>query len=451
MDFDLPNWKKLGDVQWGSHPLLIFEKDNFLLLLLAEKRGDRTIGFACSACKTYKIQGDSSNLDLVHFPTELTVIKKLNASYPSSYLLAYTRPSYASFSESAVLTCAESHFKQLQELHCDVKSACKVNLIEPSKEENELLTSPDLLFSLLSSLRSAAKPQSARSAVGIDLKGDEVMCSVPSLSLGLVAGGSKEQRLHVLHLLSEEVLQQNAVVIIFDTCNKFAGLAHPNALDLKKFTAFSLPGLPAGFPTREITPGKNAFVSLSSFSPSSILAPFGLQENELTKHLSKSLENSMEEIQDSELKQFTQLKLNRIMRLISFSLQGIFALGKPVLDVSYSLGKVLHVNLTNCSPEARAFFCMGLLKELEKVNNPVFLLFEQDASEITSLLKLSIDKFLGSNVSILCHCEDENDVPFVKSADFFVEIIDQDVAITREGKPPVRVKLRPTYSACTEL
>ncbi len=449
MDIDLPKWNKIAEVQWKEKPLLFFERENSVLMLLAEKRQDRTIGFACSACKPFVVNGDSSKLDLVNFSNEVTLVKKLNAGQHASFLLTFTNPTYVQFSKNSLMQAADMHLKQLSEASYDVKNAYDVALKEPSPEENPLLVDSSFIFSFLSLLRSSAKRLTSSNSIGLDLRGEKVLCSVPSLSLGVVAGGTREQRLHCLHLLSEEALLQNACVLIFDSRNAFLGLSKASNFDLSEFTAFSLQGLPAGFPLREITPGKNAFVSLSSFSPSSLLAPFGLHDLEISKYLALFLEkNSFE---NTELTQFTGLKVQRIGKLLLLLFQGIFS-DNVSPEFSHSFGKVLRVDLSKCSQEAAAFFAMGLLQQLEKTSKEkqVFLLFEQDASQVKTLVEMAVDKFLGSNVSILCHCEDENDVPFVKSADFFVEVIDKDVALTVAGKPPQRVKLRPAYSACSE-
>ncbi len=453
MDIDIPSWKKLADVQWGDHPLLLFEKDDSLLMLLAEKRSDRTIGFACAACKPFIVKGDASTLESIHFPTELTIVKKLNAGEAQSFLLAFTKPTYAQATDAGVVSAAEQHLKTLAILAADVKRLSTiVTLADPLPGENPLLSDASMLFSFLSFLRTAAKPQSAfKSIVGLDLKGDAVLCSVPSLSLGLVVSGSRQQRLHVLHLLAEEALQQNTDVLIFDTGSRFAGLSKANSVDESEYLSFSLPASAAGFSMKRIVPGVNAFVSLSSFAPSSLLAPFGLTtETDIGKPLEAWLANGATGSVDADASQFTRLKANRVAKLLSLSFQGVFSHTRSILEGGHSLGKVMHVDLSCCSPEAASFFCLGLLKELEKHDKPVFLVFEQDAVQVKSLVELAVNKFSGSNVSLLFHSEDEADLPALKSADFFVEVLGHDVAITQGGKPPQRVKLRPTYSACSE-
>ncbi|MFH1247010.1 MAG: hypothetical protein V1644_01390 [Candidatus Micrarchaeota archaeon] len=461
MDFDLPEWNSLAQIEWAGQPLLLFEKNNEVLMLLAEKRQDKTIGFACSACKPFIVKGDSANLDLVHFSTEVTLIKKINASNPESFLLAFTKPTYVQFSKNAILQTADLHSKQLNELNYEVKNLSNVTIAETDKENNPLLGDPSLLFSFLSMLRSAAKPQALQSVVGLNLSGEKVTCQIPSVSLGLTVGATRKQRLHVLHLLIEEVLQQNVTVVIFDNDNSFAGLSRARdektgGADVNDFKRFSLPGLAAGFPFHELAPGKNAFVPLSTFSASTLLTPFGLNDSEVGKYI----ENNLAEVNvpanvnadvnnSSGLNQFTALRVNRTLKVMSKCFQGIFSNGGNV-QVSNSFGKVLHINLSQCTDEAKVFFSLGLFKQLEKAESPVFLVFEEDADKIKPLLEAAVNQFLGSNVSILCHAEHENDVPFVKNSDFFVEVLENDVVITQAGKPPQRVKLRPTYSACSE-
>ncbi len=448
MDIDLPEWSKLAEIDWSGQPLVLLERDNAVLMLLAEKRLDRTIGFACAACKPFVVKGDAAKLDLVKFSTEVTLVKKLNASSPESFLLAFSKPSYVQFSKNSLSQAADMHVKQLQELNYEVKNSTSVTLAEVENGANPLLGDPALLFSFLSMLRSAVKAPGLQSVIGLNLAGEKVTCSIPSVSLGLAVGGTKPQRMHALHLFCEEVMQQNGTVVVFDTNNSFAGLSRPSGAELADFTAFSTPGLAAGFPVHEIIPGKNAFVKLSEFTPAALTAPFGLTGSEIAPHVETVLYSGKVDLVEG-LNQFTALRVNRVVKVMQQCFQSVFATNSNI-EVSHSLGKMLHVNLSKCSEEAKAFFSLGVLKQLEKSEGPIFLVFEQDAKEIKTLVELAVNKFLGSNVSILCHSEDENDVPFVNSADFFVEILDKDVAITLAGKPPQRVKLRPTYSACSE-
>ncbi len=451
MNIDIPEWNKLAEIEWSGQPLVLFEKDNAVLMLLAEKRQDRTIGFACAACKPFLVKGDAAQLDLMRFSTEVTLVKKLNAATPECFLLAFTKPTYVQVSKPAFSQTAELHLQQLQELNYPLKSSSSagVSLVEAEHGDNPLLGDPALLFSFLSMLRSAAKPQGTQSVLGLNLQGEKVACSVPSLSLGLVVGGVREKRLHALHLLAEEVLQQNATVIVFDTSNRFVGLSRPGNAELAEYTAFSLPGLAAGFPVQEVTPGKNGFVPLSSFSPSTLLVPFGIGDSEFAPLVESALSKNEWQFQQEGVNQFTSLAVNRMLKVMLQCFQGFFS-QKGNFEASHSLGKAIHVNLSQCTDEAKAFFSLGVLKQLEKTEQPVFLVFEQDANTIKPLIEAAVNKFLGSNVSIICHCEDENEVPFMKSADFFLEVLDKDVALTLAGKPPQRVKLRPTYSACSE-
>ncbi|MDP3742240.1 MAG: hypothetical protein Q8R15_02920 [Candidatus Micrarchaeota archaeon] len=454
MDIDIPEWSKLAEIEWSGQPLVLLQRDDTVLMLLAEKRLDRTIGFACAACKPFVVKGDAAKLDLVKFSNEVTLVKKLNASTPESFLLAFTKPSYVQFSQNAISQAANLHVKQLQELNYEVKNMASVTLGEVENGSNPLLGDPALLFSFLSMLRSAVKAPGLQSVVGLNLAGEKVSCSIPSVSLGLTVGGTKPQRMHVLHLLCEEVMQQNGTVVVFDTNNSFAGLSRPSGAELTEFTAFSMPGLAAGFPVHEVIPGKNAFVKLSEFTPAALTAPFGLTGSDIAPYVEKAFQSgSMELLNEANatngLNQFTALRVNRVVKVMQQCFQGVFASNSNV-EFSHSLGKMLHINLSKCSEEAKAFFSLGLLKQLEKSEGSIFIVFEQDAKEIKTLVEFSVNKFLGSNVSILCHSEDENDVPFVNSADFFVEILDKDVAITLAGKSPQRVKLRPTYSACSE-
>ncbi len=457
MDISIPEWKKVADVKWGEHPLALFEKDNTFLMLLAEKRDDRTLGFACSSCKPFLVTGDYSKLDLVHFPSEVTILRNLNASSKTkqNHLLVFTKPTYVPFSTAAISAAAEQHTADLNSLDYFVKNLGKdVTLTSVVGDANPFALDSSLLFSFLSFIRTASKPAASPSLIGLDLKGEKVLCPISSTSLGLVVGGTKQQRLHALHVFAEDAMQQNANVIIFDTTNSFTGLSRPSSTELNEYVSFSMPGLAAGFPMRELIPGQNAFVSHSSFSTKAMLAPFGLVDTELEKYLEKGMQNAPSTLPDfSEIdtNQFTKLRLTRVAKLIQTSFQSVFGNSTPIIDQGHSLGKVLHINLSKCSPESSIFFCLGLVKQLEQNEKPLFIIFEQDAAEIKPLAELYVNKFIGSNTSVLCHSEHEDSVPFVKSADLFVEIISNDVAITQGGKPPQRVKLRPTYSACTEL
>ncbi|MFH0713680.1 MAG: hypothetical protein V1722_03965 [Candidatus Micrarchaeota archaeon] len=450
MEIDLPKWKKLVEMQYDAHLLQIFEKNNALLMVVPEQRSDRTIGFACTACKPFIAKGDVSSLSATRFPSELTVVKKFNAGVEQSFVLAFTKPSYARNLKASLAAVARLHEKALIDVQENVKSACKnIELTDAvnANGENAVLADSSLLFSFLSHLRSAAKQQQSQSIIGLDLKGDAVTCSVPSLSLGLVVGGQTRDRLHVLHLLMEEALLQNTNVIVFDTCDKFVGLSQPSSIDINDFISFSLPGLAVGFPVQEISPGQNTFIPLSSFNTGALLTPFNLHENEITPFLEKAI--SEKTVPDAP--QYTQLRVQRMAQTVKQAFQGIFTETVHELPFNNGIGKVFHVNLSKCSKEARLFFAIGLVKELQKVEKPTFLVFEQEACELKTMLELTVDAFAGSNVSILCHCEHENEVPLLKSADFFAEVvIGSEVAITQGGKPPQRVKLRPTYSACSE-
>ncbi len=449
---ELPQWKKLVDVQNGDHPFMLFEKENTVLMLLAEKRLDKTIGYTCSACKPILLEGDAAKIESLDIPEELPVVKKSAGTGSKAFLITSTNSSYVQPSQKSVIIASRQHEKHLASIHQEVTQlATDVTLVEPPTGQNPLLTDTSLLFSYLHSLKTTQKHNlhPAQSLIGKDRNGDAVYCAVPSLKKGVVVGGTRQQRLHVLHLLTEELLQQNTNVAILDSTNSFLGLSKPNNLEVADYAAFSLPGLSTGFSMRELTPGKNAFVSPIHFSADFFVSAFGLKDSELEAYFAKAIEaGGIDKVNEAKANQFTQLQLARIAKLIHLSLQGIFSHTSSG-ESSSQLGKAIHVNLSKCTEEAAAFFTIGFLEQIDKTK-PLLLVFEQDDKKVRPLLELAASKFTGSNISILCHAEHEKDVPFYKTADFQIEMLANDAVITQKGNAPQRVKIRPTYSACSE-
>ncbi len=114
-------------------------------------------------------------------------------------------------------------------------------------------------------------------------------------------------------------------------------------------------------------------------------------------------------------------------------------------------GKVFHVDLSTSPPETQSLFVLGVLRELAGNKSKLLVAFEQDASEISSVIELAASTFVGTEISLAAHCEHEEDCKQLATADLMVELIGEHAVVTQAGSPPKRIELRPAYSQCSEV
>ncbi len=480
MEMDLPfgPWEKIFSAQWKNYPLQILENpDHLLLVLLFEKKDNEVSGILVLQRKPFLIDGDLSKVMLAQ-KRDLTFIEKRSAASTQSYVLIDATPGFVAYQQEALEAEIAKQYAELESVGKLLKKSLEgtghVKVTDAKKADTTqmqpLLGDPASLLALLQGKAVPLAESDAKAPLGMDLHSQVADVPLQKMRGSTVVGGTREKRLHVLHVLIENALLNHTPCLVFDTQNAFAGLASPNpdGTGLEHYAQDK----PVGFALKEYHLGKGMYIDLSFVEPALFLAAFALEKSNVAPVISKAYEAgrgrlfSASELAGEVLKtpetretpRFLIQRAARILQVIHKSYSAVFAKNASeelTLPWKEESGKVIRITLSDYKPEIAELASYALLKSIS-ANSPsgftLLVAFEPNASQLTANTLRVVRELYKSGVGFALHDDHENGFGELGKATLQVEIVGNDVIVGTEGETnKKRVILRPAYSQCAEF
>ncbi|MCX6768119.1 MAG: hypothetical protein NTY90_05350 [Candidatus Micrarchaeota archaeon] len=476
-DMELPYgpWTRILSAQWGEYPLSIYHNpDKVILLVIFDKTDGDTNGVLVVMKKAFLAEGDLTKFILAQ-KKEMVFLEKFSKEARHSFLLVGPVPAYVAYSQDQLLDAVKKQYSEIDAISRLTKDvvagygAKATDLAQAGEEAVQvLLGDPLTLFALARPERPAETVfPFAKIMLGIDSKGDAVEAKLASLGSVGVVGGKKSERLHTLHVLAEEALQNNVACLVLDSTDSFQGLKEPSK-ETAALEKFHVHPIPVGYPLKTYELGTNTFLDLSTVSPDAFLSAFGLEQSDtgaLVKKVmdlkkAQGLGDLMAEIAAlKESKENPQYAINKAVRVIQVIQKTHPALFAKNLSQEWlapwqeGAAKVFHISLSKQPQNVRQLFIQSLLRSMPLPEGRVmklFIVFEQDISDISDDVAIMLEKFRKSGVGFAVQSEHEVDVEMVPEPSLKIEFTNSEAAVTEAGERPKRFTVRPGLTVCSE-
>ncbi len=481
-ELDLPYgpWTRLVSAQWGDYPVAIYSNaDRVLLLVLFEKRGEDISGILVMLKKVFIADGDIGKAISAQ-KREVTVIQKFSgaAATESAYVLVGSTPTYAGYTQDALVTAMGKQFNELRgvsKLVQDIGESYHVRLrdIRDGNEEEiqGLLGDPFILFSLVhpeAAKREDALKAAIEAIVGSDLRDALVKLPLETMRSTVIHGGTSASRLHAMHVLIESGLINSIPAVVFDASNAFGGLSQPNK-DTRGFTKHQMTAMPLGFPYKEYVLGKGLYVDLSFVNAQEFTNAFGLAGTDvgltierawterMEKHVLSDIAEAVTSLRESrELSQYVLAKTVRVLKVIDKQHPATFgknAASDLLVPWHEGIGRVFHINLQLARPAVAQLLMISLVRALpvpKGHRTRVTLAFEPQAQELSTDLFKQIQELQKVSAAFILHAGHALDLAIIDSPSLKMEMIGSEVVASTANGKPVRFVLRPSFTSCTE-
>lgn len=469
-------WSLLVSGTWGNYPFTIHaNSDKALLLVVYDRTGETVSGLLVSMRQPLAVEGDLSKFILAQ-KREMVYQEKFAGGARYSYLFVGSSPAYIPYSTDDLMGEVKKQYSELSSL---VKVArelvdgygAKARAMGEGGEEwvQALLGDPFTVFALSKPLGQLKEEAFARSSIGLGPEGAQVTVRRESLERALVVGGSKGERLHALHVLTEAAVLANAPVVVFDDIGAFQGLALTSD-KTGQFKEFGMTPMPVSFQFKSFELGRNLFVDLSLLTVEQFLASFGIAEADVAPLFRKvyearkagftSLDDLAAEIsklpESKETPQYLIFKAVRLTKLVQRSSAGVF--GKMITPEllrpwQEGMGRVYYVSLRDLRPQVANLVMASILQNLVPAPTKrasALVVLCRDAKEMLPFSE-SLRRFEGTGIGLALQADHEMDASFLQPPSLKVELIGMgQAALTEEGERKARFRLRPAFSKCTE-
>ncbi len=479
MEDDLPYgpWKKFFTATWNGYPLQAYQNaDRAVLMLLFEKKGDEVSGVLVLERRGFVVDGNFSGASIAQ--RDLTFIEKhsRNASY--KFAVIDSTPAFVPYSAEELANEVTKQYGELESVGKVLKKAlaeltgAKIRELKRAEEKEAEALWGDPLTLLSIGKRGemlVRETGGAKAVLGITAGKEAYELPLDKLRAVGVVGGSKEKRLHALHVVIECAVGNGVPCMLFDADNSFSGIGLPNR-DNANFKAFGM-GEPTGFSLKSYELGKGLFVDLELIESDQFLAAFNIEKSEVAAIIKKVYEekrgrisflgdlvaelNSLPETADSP--RYVTNKATRVLETIQKINPSLFAkniseeLSEPWKD---GTGKVIHVSLAGQRPEISRLVIYSLLKSLLRPSISgftVLIALAADSSAFNDELGKLLQALYRQGKGFAVEGEHEVEVSAAAEPRLLVEIVGDDVVLTdREDKTKKRITLRPAYSHCSE-
>ncbi|MFH1107458.1 MAG: hypothetical protein V1787_06210 [Candidatus Micrarchaeota archaeon] len=479
MEEELPYgpWKKILAANWNGYPLQVYENtDRLLLMLLFEKKGDEVSGVLVLERRGYMIEGSIGGTSIAQ--RDMVVIEKRSKDGAFKYAIIDSTPGFVPYSAEDLANEVTKQYGELESIGrvlkktvADFSGAKLIELKKATEREAEGLMGDPLLLLSLAGHGGGGVRETAGAKVIIGLTAGKEHYEIPLDKLRSVgiAGGSKEKRLHALHVAVEGALENNVPCLLFDTVNAFTGLGLPNR-DSADYKGYGMEGA-MGFPLKAYELGKGLFIDLELIESDMFLSAFKVEHSDVARAIKKvydekhgrisflgDLVSELNALPESpDYPRFVTNKAIRVLETIQKLNPSLFAknisdeLSEPWKD---GVGKVVHVGLAGQRPEIQQLVIYSLLKALLRPSLSgftVMVAFEPDAGQLDAEAGKLLQMLYRQGKGFVLEAEHEIDLSRLADPQLMIEIIGSDAVLTdKEEKSKKRVTLRPAYSHCSE-
>ncbi|HLC48261.1 MAG TPA: hypothetical protein VJI13_04275 [Candidatus Norongarragalinales archaeon] len=485
-DLDLAHgpWKRIVSATWGSYPVQIYQNpEKVLLIALFEKKDDEITGVLVLERRALIAEGDISNF-LLQQKREMTLVEKITRESRFKYLILDSTPAFIPYSEAELSNEVAKQYEELDALlkitKRGLESTTEVKARElKSGTEDEiqnLLGDPVSILSfskkgvLMREMHDGRSPQAAKVILGIDREGQKVEVPLKSIFSSVVLGDGREKRLHILHILAENVLINSMPVVVFDSQNAFAGLTIPNK-SKDEFEKFSMKPMPIGFQLKQFELGKGLFVDLSLIGSDLFLSSFSLEKADIAVLVKKVYDEKREKLSVlgdliaelnafKETKEFPRFIILRAVRVISvLQKTNPMLFGKNISEELAApwkdgMGKVIYIPLSKQRDEVKRLIVNAVMKTVTQspfVPNSVLFVFDTEPSVLKDEILKQLPDFPKNGKGYALQSENEGDMSLFSDPSLRLEVVGNEVILTEKNEPKRRFTIRPAYSTCQEF
>ena len=485
-DLDLAHgpWKRIVSATWGNFPVQIYQNpEKVLLISLFEKKDDEITGVLVLERRALIVEGDISNF-LLQQKREMTLIEKITRENRYKYVMVDSTPAFIPYSESEL---SNEVAKQYEELDALLKITKKGLEASPDVKTRELKSGTDeevenllgdpvsiLSFTrksvLVREMQGGHRESTAKALLGLDRDGQKVEVALKSLFSAIVLGDSKEKRLHLLHIIIEDVLLNSIPVVVFDSQNSFSGLASPSK-SKEEYEKYSMKPIPIGFTLKQFEIGKSLFVDLSMIDSDLFLSAFSLEKAEVAPLIKKIFDEKREKIsvlgdiiseisafkETKEFNRFNILRASRIIAVLQKSNPMLF--GKNISEELASpwkdgMGKVIYVPLLSQRDEVKRLVVNAVMKTVTPSPfnpNSVLFVFEPNVSQLKDEIVKQLPGFPKNGKGFALQADHEIELTAFADTALKLEIVGNEVIVSEGSEPKRRFTVRPAYSTCSEF
>ncbi len=495
-------WSELFSGTFQEQEVQCLEnKDSFLLTLVLDKSGNKTLGAVVELYLLYAARGEVEAF-CETLPRHLTALLHHSPNQTLKYFVLGIGPGYAQWNEKAVNAELERQYNSAIETAQLLQSLAKtydITLTEWKKaSENEkgaLLAQP-LLAPLLASAQYAhaagephsekgfeAVPTSAHTAMllGKDREGKPVEEPLAILFKNCVSGGTEKQRLQLVQVLLEGTLLANVPVLCIDSNERFSAMATPT-LDREKLRLYGVNFEPIGFPLQTFHPLQEIKVETGLLSADQLSELFGWGGGEKVNAIQAALERKPKSIAETvsflqqksvqgDFTAFVQGQSVRILQLLDKRYPGFFAgsndFGELVKPWTRAIGRVGVASVKGLDARQTLLLSHSLVKGMfERVKSqgetskPRAMLvlpeFSQWLPKGRTLLHEEIFQSLKQGaqygLGYIASAEHESDFPKeLEDSDAFFGIIEgEDVGLRLKDNKQYRFLVRPPLAKKVE-
>ena len=479
MEDELPYgpWKKFFTAVWNGYPLQAYQnEDRIVLLLMFEKKGDEVTGVLVLERQGFLVEGNFSGATVAQ--RDMTFVEKHSKSASLKFAIVDSTPAFVPYSEDELANEVTRQYGELESVGKVLKKALSemsgAKLTElrkaDSKDADALWGDPLLLLSVGKKGGVMAKETGgAKAALGITASKELYEIPLDRLRSVGIAGGSKEKRLHALHVVVEGAVSNGVPCMLFDSEGSLSGIGMPNR-DGADFKAYGMRE-PTGFPLRTYELGRGLFIDLELIEADHFLAAFNIEKSDIAAIIKTVYEekrgrisflgdlvaelNSLPETADNP--RYATNKAIRVLETIQKINPSLFAknisedLSEPWKD---GVGKVVHVGLTGQRPEICQLAIYSLLKSILRPSISGFTVLVALATEATAF-NAETGKLLQAlyrqGKGFVLQAEHEVEFNSAVEPKLLFEMIGDDAILTdKEEKQKKRITLRPAYSHCSE-
>jgi hypothetical protein len=471
-------WETIFSGVFYSHEVeVVMNPEKYFLTIVYEKKDGEKTGALVDGHKALVARGQIDSF-IQTLPKKCFGVSKTNGTRNSKMLFISTEAIFVDFKQDDFVRDIDNLIKKSFDTIGTIIELAKSSSLElretsmsPEAEYAPILGDPFMARSLLSGLKKTAmelidlgdtkigKRYYNKIQIGLGKNREIIKEDLENLERTQIIGNKNETN-YATYILTENFLLENTQAIIFDSEEYFSGLGIASKNE-KELSDDLVDYEPAGFPIKKFVAKENVKIPFSNIDLKLFFDKMKVADKKLEKIFDKKVdagtpEEFLEEIKGfEELNEFEKLKLERIIKIISSNLKGLFGKESNIEEILKkwpgSLGRATIIDTSKLNDKEKMYFVIGLMREIEKQKKEKEVVIVLPSAgelaresqgkieeEILSLENKGYGFILASNKS-LKKTEGTNSAT--------INIVSgKDVAISIKNKKNYRAKLRASLS-----
>lgn len=457
--------------------------EKVLLVTLFEKTGDEVSGVLVLERRILVVEGDTTKFAAAQ-KRDVSIIEKITRENHFKYLVVDSTPAYVPYSETDLSNEVSKQYEELDALFKLTKKGLESTGDVRAKElknstddeAQNLLGDPIAILSfskkgvLVREGREPGVQVSVKALLGLDREGQKAEVPLKSAFSTIIVGESREKRLHLMHILIEDMLLNSIPCVVFDADGAFAGLPIPSK-NKEEFEKYGMRPQPIGFPFKQFDLGKSLFIDMTMIDADLFLPSFNLEKSDVAPLLKSIYDERKEKLsvlgdlitelnnfkETKEIPKFVILKAIRVVEVMQKSNPMLF--GKNISEELVSpwkdgIGKVLYISLSKQREEVKRLVVNSVMRAVTSSpfsSTSVVLAFEPGSEVMREEIFKHISEFPKAGKGYIVQAEHDVDLNALSDSTLKLELVGNEVILSEKNEAKRRFNARPAYSACNEF